>query len=402
VSALDVFLDRTRVGLLERLNDFEHRFSFDAAWLDDPEHAVLGQIFEDRKPKDIESTGTVPCWFDHLLPPQGVPLRRAIARQCDVDEDDGFALLTFLGDDLPGGVILRPGEPSLAPRAKTMPAQQLRAEGPLRFALAGQQWKLSLRERDKKLTLPLRGETGGVIAKFPSPIYADLPRVELATMTWAKLSGVDVPPIRLARASDIEDLPAGIPLGDGTVYLIERFDRRAEGSRIHFEDFGQVLDREADDAHLYLGAYEHMAAFVAYLPAADVRAFCERLVFCVLCGNTDAHVKNWAVLYPDGRHPRLAPAYDLVASVLYTPSVTDELALALHNSRNFEDVSLESFRPIAHLTKRPFEEVSAWVVEMAGRIREAWRTSADAIPFTVAERARLEQHLARVPLSHAR
>jgi serine/threonine-protein kinase HipA len=391
------------VGLLERLDEFEHRFSFDTAWLDDAQHPVLGQVFEDRKPKDIESTGTVPCWFDHLLQPQGVPLRRAIARQCGVDEDDSFALLGFLGeDDLPGAVILRPGEPSLRPPAQTRLTPEPRNEGPLRFALAGQQWKLSLREKDRKLTLPLRGETGDVIAKFPGPVYTDLPRVEFATMTWAKLAGVDVPPIRLARASDVVDLPAGIPVGDGTLYLIERFDRRPDGSRVHFEDFGQVLDRPADDHHLYVGAYEHMAAFIAYLPAADVRAFCERLVFCAVCGNTDAHVKNWAVLYPDGRHPRLAPAYDLIASVLYAPHAGVQLALALRNSNEFEDVSVESFRAIANLTKHPFDEVASWVTEMTGRILDAWRTNADAIPFTQAERARLEQHLARVPLAQGR
>ena len=166
------------------------------------------------------------------------------------------------------------------------------------------QWKLSVREQDRKLTLPLRGETGGFIAKFQSPTYKDLPRVELATMSWAKLSGIDVPPIRLSQASAIEDLPEGIPTGDGAIYLIERFDRRPDGVRVHIEDFGQVLDRPADD-HIYEARYEHIAAFLAYLPHEDLRAFCERLVFTILCGNTDAHVKNWSIIYPDGRRPRL-------------------------------------------------------------------------------------------------
>ena len=29
-------------------------------------------------------------------------------------------------------------------------------------------------------------------------------------------------------------------------------------------------------------------------------------------GNTDAHLKNWAVIYPDGVVPRLSPAYEVV------------------------------------------------------------------------------------------
>jgi len=398
MNALDVFLDRTRVGLLERLDEWQYRFSFDGSWLADPAHAVLGQIFEDRKPRDLETTGTLPPWFDHLLPPQGGPLRRAIARQSGIDPDDDFALLQFLGADLPGAVVLLPGTPSLAREPQTPPAPAPPPAGPLRFSLAGMQWKLSLRAQDRKLTLPLRGETGGVIAKFPSPTYKDLPRIELATMRWAQLSGVDVPPIRLAQASDIEDLPEGIPTGDGTIYLIDRFDRRPDGTRVHIEDFGQVLDRPADD-HIYDARYEHLAIFLRYLPLADLRAFCERLVFCILCGNTDAHVKNWSLIYPDGRHPRLAPAYDLVATVLYETPAESSLALKLNDSRRFEDISLASFQPLAKVAGQPFADVSTWVREMTERVLTVWQEQAAELPYLPDERARLAAHAQRIPLA---
>jgi serine/threonine-protein kinase HipA len=401
MSALDVHLRSTRVGLLERLDEWQYRFSFDASWLADPAHPVLGQIFEDRQPRDLESTGTLPPWFDHLLPPQGGPLRRAISRQSEIEVDDDFALLELLGADLPGAVVLSPGTPTLAPRPATSTAPKPPVEGALRFSLAGMQWKLSVREQDRKLTLPLRGETGGMIAKFPSPTYKDLPRVELATMTWAKLSGIDVPPIRLAQASDIANLPEGIPIGDGTIYLIERFDRRPDGARVHIEDFGQVLDRPADD-HIYEARYEHIAAFLAYLPPEDLRAFCERLVFCVLCGNTDAHVKNWSLIYPDGRHPRLSPAYDLVAAILYEPLATQGLALTLDSSRRFQEVSVESFRPLAEVSRRSFDDVSTWVQAMVERVLAAWHEQAAELPYLAEERALIEAHIARVPLAAPR
>lgn len=398
MSALDVFLGTTRVGLLERLDEWQYRFSFDASWLADAAHPVLGQIFEDRRPRDLESTGTLPGWFDHLLPPQNGPLRRAISRQSGIEKDDDFALLDFLGADLPGAVVLAPGTPSLAPKATVSTPSEPPAQGALRFSLAGMQWKLSVREQDRKLTIPLRGETGGWIAKFPSPTYKDLPRVELATMLWARAAGVDVPSVRLAQASEIANLPEGIPIGDGTIYLIERFDRRPGGGRVHIEDFGQVLDRPADD-HIYDAAYEHLAAFLAYLPREDLRAFCERLVFCVLCGNTDAHVKNWSLIYPDGRHPRLAPAYDLVASMLYEPLAAQGLALSLNSSRRFEDVSLASFRVLAEVTRQPFDEVSTWIDQMVERVLTAWHEKAADLPYLSDERARIEAHLVRVPLA---
>jgi serine/threonine-protein kinase HipA len=397
MNALDVLLGSTRVGLLERLDDWQYRFSYDASWLADPKHPVLGQTFEDRMPRDLESTGTLPAWFDHLLPPQGGPLRRAIARQSGIEGDDDFALLAFLGGDLPGAVILTPGTSSLALKPQASTAQEPSRKGALRFSLAGMQWKVSVREQDRKLTLPLRGETGGWIAKFPSPAYKDLPRVELATMTWAKLSGIDVPPIRLSQASAIENLPEGIPVGDGTIYVIERFDR-GPGGRVHVEDFGQVLDRPADD-HIYDARYEHIAVFLSYLPPEDLRAFCERLVFCALCGNTDAHVKNWSIIYPDGRRPRLAPAYDLVATALYEPIASSSLALSLANSRRFENVSEASFQPLAAVTQRSFAEVSAWVHEMAERVLTTWQENAADLAYLPDERARLEAHLERVPLA---
>jgi serine/threonine-protein kinase HipA len=46
-------------------------------------------------------------------------------------------------------------------------------------------------------------------------------------------------------------------------------------------------------------------------------------------GNTDAHSKNWGLIYPDGRNARLAPAYDLVCVAAYFDS-TEPNALALN------------------------------------------------------------------------
>lgn len=397
MTALDVLLGRTRVGLLEHLDEWKYRFSFDDSWLEDPERPVLGQIFEDRKPRDLDSVGHLPGWFDHLLPPEGGPVRRAIIRQTGMENDDVFTLLQFLGADLPGAVILVPGEPSLAPRNSPEPEPEFPA-GPWNFSLAGMQWKLSLREQDRKLTTPLRGETGHWIGKFPSPAYKDLPRVEMATMQWAAYSGVDVPPIQLKQISDIVTLPEGMPDDGGEIFLIQRFDRCLAGDRIHIEDFGQVLDCPADD-RIYGGRYEHVAAFLNYLPPENLRRFCERLTFCILCGNTDAHLKNWSLIYPDRRHPRLSPAYDLVASILYEPARLHALALSLNNSRLFQDVSVDSFRPLARITHRPFEEVAGWVRDMTDRVLTVWREHAADLPYLPDERARLEAHMARVPLT---
>jgi len=113
--------------------------------------------------------------------------------------------------------------------------------------------------------------------------------------------------------------------------------------------------------------------------------------------NGDAHLKNWSLLYPDGRTPRLSPAYDLVATVLY-PDIDDEMALPLGDSPRFEDVRVAAFERLARASDRDFAEVGRWVRDAATRVRGAWADEGATWPFTSAERARLEAHLRRVPL----
>ena len=393
MSTLDVLVGETPVGSLEQFEDERYIFSFAPGWLEDPDRPVLGQYFEDQRPRDVEFWGP-PCWFAHLLP-QG-PVRRAIARVAGLDEGDVFELLRLYGDDLPGAVVVRPGT-SRWPHARARVTAARPATLQMTGALAGAQWKLSLREDDRGLVIPVGGESGSWIAKFHDPVLAELPRVEFATASWARASGIDVPAVRLGRAEEVLALPPGIPTGDGTVYLIERFDRQPNGPRIHMEDFGQVLDRPPGQAQ-FSGNVELIAAVIAALAPIDLKQLCERLVFCVLCGNGDAHLKNWSLLYPDGRNARLSPAYDLVSTVVY-PQLDDWMALPIGGSARFEDVHVASFTRLAQVSGVPFSEVEAWVTDAVARIRGAWTDQAAAWPFTAEERARLQAHLRRVPLA---
>ncbi|WP_437978929.1 type II toxin-antitoxin system HipA family toxin [Sorangium sp. So ce295] len=405
MDALEVRLEGALVGLLERFEDWTCRFSFHSSWLEAPERPVLGQFFEDQKPREVETVGHVPCWFDHLLPPPQSPLWQAVVRQAQVDPDDPmieFDLLGFLGEDLPGAVVMTPSRPRLAREPRAAPPTRQVPEGSILFALAGQQWKLSVRPGDRGLVVPVRGETGQWLAKFHDPMYRDLPRVEHATMRWAELSGVQVPQRKLAHVAEFDGLPEGVPIGDGSVYLIERFDRKKDGSRIHMEDFAQVLDRPLSENSLYGGAHEEIAAILAHLSPGDVRQFVERVVFSALCGNTDGHLKNWSLLYVDARRPVLSPAYDVISSVLYVPPLDDRMALGLGGSRRFEDARVESFETMAEVVGVSFAEVSRWVREAAERIRNVFSTHREDLSYRPHERARLEKHLARVPLSQGR
>lgn len=104
------------------------------------------------------------------------------------------------------------------------------------------------------------------------------------------------------------------------VYLIERFDRQhsAHGwQRVHCIDACQLFG--IDRAYKYAeGSVDRLADISRQcLPSAKVRLqLFQWLVFNVLVGNEDAHLKNLSVLIR-GRTFRLAPFYDLLCTAVY-------------------------------------------------------------------------------------
>src|SRR5690606_33710470 len=211
MNSADVFLKDVAVGRLERYEDLQHTFTFEPTWLADPDRPVLGQIFEDRRPRPLTTSG-LPCWFAHLLP-QGGPLRRFLERACGLEAWDDLGLLLAAGEDLPGAVRVVPAAAGQGPRVPEASVARVPEAtdsfGPS-FSLAGAQWKLSVRRGERGLVVPVRGELGDWIAKFHDPEHPVLPRVEFATTAWAGRSGIEIPETRLATLEEFHDLPEGV------------------------------------------------------------------------------------------------------------------------------------------------------------------------------------------------
>lgn len=392
MNRVDVFLGGVHVGEIERFGDpyGDHVFRFAPAYLMHGHRPVLGQLFEDRLPRDIVTDG-LPLWFEHLLPPTKSPLRRAIAASAQLDDDDGLALLAWLGEALPGSVRVTADGPNSRYRRTDPPKQLPLSPSVLRMSLAGNQWKLTL-ERDEhaRMVVPLKGN-GEFIAKFHTNEFPELARVEFATMTWAQRVGLVVPKVELIDCSRIEGLPEEVPRGDGVAFVIERFDRSST-TRIHAEDFAQILDQPDQFAR----SYEDIGRFIASDAPDDFAAYLERLVFMVMCGNTDAHLKNWGVIYPGTRKPRLGPCYDLVSTVVY-PSLPPQLALKLSGAAlSFKEITATHFLPLGRLAGLTSEVLLAQVGAFATRVRERWHEVRDLWPAPFRER--LEGHLAKLKL----
>lgn len=395
MSAVEVSLRDVVVGMLSRDDDTygTHRFAFDPRYVSRPKRPLLGQIFEDWFPNEKTKDDGIHPWFDHLLPLAHLPQRKAIARDAGIDPDDDLAMLAWLGDDLLGAVRVRVLETTpFRSRGQREPLVPASDDALYRASLPGAQWKLSLAEGFKGLTLPLKGDAGAWIAKFHSDVVRDAVSREFATMTWARHAGLDVPEIRKVSVDDIAGLPDDVPRGDGGVYLIRRFDRAHGGARIHTEDFAQILDLP-QGLEQFKTSHEAIARVLAAIARPeDVRAYVRQVVFCVLAGNGDAHAKNWSVIYRDGRSAELSPAYDLTPTVL-VEGKRHGLALSLGETRQFDAVTHEAFEKLAAMIEQPAATVASWVRDDAESARTAWTAPEVRDLFSAPDRRALQRHL---------
>ncbi|MFF1507342.1 type II toxin-antitoxin system HipA family toxin [Streptomyces sp. NPDC058326] len=378
-----VLLHGRRIGTLCQKGDYT-RFVMNNHYLEDPQRFVLGLRFEENLKAPYASALRLPKWFSNLLP-EG-PLREWIADARGVSLDREMELLAQVGHDLPGAVqVLRAEGPEDGwewQDPSTGGEQSSEGEGnrsPWRFSLAGVALKFSMLAHGDRLTVPAAGEVGDWLVKFPDYRHADVPRNEFAMMSLAKSVGIDVPDVRLLHRDQLEGLPDRMwPNAEEWAYAVRRFDRATDGSRsrIHIEDFAQVRDKYPQDK--YLSTFETVAA-ISYR-GQDVDALREaarRIAFSVAVGNGDAHLKNWSLIYRDGRTPALSPVYDLVSTVPYTPrDELEDLGMKFGGSKDFARVKLSAFERLEGTLDRKFgvfgAHLAATAEDTVRAVRENW------------------------------
>jgi serine/threonine-protein kinase HipA len=355
---------------------------------------VLGQWFEDDPARLHYVRSGLPPWFSNLLP-EG-PLRALIAQQADVHPSREFQLLARLGEDLPGAVRVRGDAASDAVEAGTAtePADD---DAVLKFSLAGVQLKFSARRHERGLTIPVNGRGGDWIVKLPDQRFGQVPRNELATMRWAALSGIEVPEHALIPIAQIDGLPPSVrDLPEADAFMLRRFDRPRPGERIHMEDFAQVLGLPPGDKYKHCN-YETLANLVLNIAGPEaLDAFLRRLVFVIACGNGDAHLKNWSLIYPDRVQAQLSPAYDLVSTLAYMPG--DGLALNLSKTKDWYALSGDAFKRLAERLDYSSEAVLASVDAAVAAVMETWGQVERENDYPREVSRAIAGHLRRLPL----
>jgi serine/threonine-protein kinase HipA len=358
---LVVWWDGRVVGELTQDDGGDLGFAYGADWLGHEDAPPLSVSL----PKRAGPFSRRECrpFFGGLLPEE--MQRKAAAQALGISSANDFALLDRLGGDVAGALqFLHPGahaqaatgpgpaqgldDAGLLQILDALPARPLLAgEEGLRLSLAGAQSKVPVVLVAGRVALPLPGQPTTHILKPAIPRFAATTENEAFAMRLAATAGLDVAAVepRLLRT----------PGGEvRTFLLVARYDRAVASAnsvrRLHQEDFCQALGVPVERKYQSEGGPSLEAGFallrrVSARPAAEVLKLLDAVIFNAVVGNADAHGKNFSILYADAG-PRLAPLYDLLATVVY-PELSAKFAMRIGGQARLEDLDAQSWSDFA-------------------------------------------------------
>lgn len=280
-----------------------------------------------------------------MLPDNEQTLARWASR-FHVSARSAFGLLTHIGEDCAGAVQFVPperldavqadGEEDIAwlsdvdigERLRTLrqdPSATRRASDHGQFSLAGAQPKTALLLRDGRWGVPAGRTPTTHILKPPSDTFDGHAENEHFCLALARRLGLP------AAHSEVRRFD-----GEAAI-VVTRFDRIEHAGRllrVHQEDFCQALAISPTRKYQNEGgpgppAIVDVLRTHSSAPARDVDTFIDALAFNWLIAGTDAHAKNYALLFGSGGRIRLAPLYDLGSALPYPSLRQDKLILAM-------------------------------------------------------------------------
>ena len=352
----EIYYKDALAGILSREPGNLHVFTYDEGYLRGSLPAISHTLPLRSEPY-LSRYGLHP-FFDNLCS-EGW-LKNAQARALELRGDDRLQLLLAFGTDLAGAVSVIDPEPSRDVKIDRADPENVAALA-ARASLCGVQPKLGAVKEGRSFRPAGYGERATHIAKLPSAALPGIQELEyLTTRACAALLREDaVAEMTIAPLRGLEE----------RALLVRRFDRTPGGERLHFEEFNQLLGNRSEDK--YEGCYEDMADFIIRNGDVCMRAECDtlfrRVMACVLTGNTDAHLKNFAMMHT-GSGLRLAPCYDLLAAACYPPYQT--MALGIDGTRNLriDSVGPEKMALLGRLFGLPEAAVTLAVADFARRL----------------------------------
>ena len=202
------------------------------------------------------------------------------------------------------------------------------------------------------------------VAKFSSTtdLYSVV-KAEFIAMRLARLAGLNAAPVRLTKAANKD------------VLLIERFDRVPKGDKWARKAMVSALTLFGlDDMMARYASYETLSEIIRHRftdPKYTLKELFSRLVFNILCGNTDDHARNHAAFW-DGKSLTLTPAYDICpqartgneasqAMLIHGDNNLSQLKTCLETAHNFllsEEEAREIFGNLIAAIEQHWDAVS--------------------------------------------
>ena len=182
---------------------------------------------------------------------------------------------------------------------------------------------------------------------------------------------------------------------DEILLATRRYDRDAEHARfqidglpaplrLHQEDIAQALgisaaEKYEQDGDDYLRRVFDLVRNVTSDPMRDQLRLLDVLIFDVLIGNTDNHIKNLSLLYgPDLRQISLAPAYDILSTIVYKEG-TREMSIGIAGERDWNQISKEDFLASSELIGISPRVIGREYDRLAGGFEEALHAAAEEL-----------------------
>lgn len=408
VEVLKLSLHGVTVGYLAGYQAGRNILVFDPTYMADPDrptftlsgiadHPASGKIYASPW---VRQQRLHPV-LSNLLP-EGA-LRDWFAQRLKVHPDNEFPLFAQVGADLPGALVAEPLAPEQIPegvldhRAQVEAVPKRVSHGQTHFSLAGVQMKFSMHETEGRFNIAQPDSQGEWIVKTPSTRHQGVPVNEYTAMTLAALAGVKIPEIRLVQLDRLQDLPPLNLPSEPYAYAIRRYDRHAQRSRVHAEDFAQVLFKYAHEKYSTAN-FEQLGKILYQFTGhglANIQQMARRLLVNILLGNGDAHLKNWSLIYPNQITAELAPAYDIVYTQAYIPGES-QISLNLAGNKEWYAMTMDHFEAWAKTVGAPWRAIKPHLEEVMEAARAAWPEYLKDAPMGEKHKKALQAHWQRL------
>lgn len=303
-------------------------------------------------------------FFEGLLP-EGF-IRKCVAKEVHADTNDYLNILAVLGNECLGAIRIVDNEAAIPVTSyKLLQDAEIKAlaqEGATEsvqlitkshLSLTGASGKVGLyyEPESKKWFFPEGNAPSTHIVKQSHIRLKKIVANEQLCMLTAKNLGIEIPESFIVNV--------GSDNKEDILFATRRYDRKFDEDsavlnglrvpyRLHQEDFAQALGIAAGDKYeksgaAYLKRSMNLLRSFSSDPIADQLKLWDICIFDYLAGNTDNHIKNLSLLYSkDLKSIRLAPAYDIVSTMVYDSS-TEDMAMSIGGIYNINDIDEKAF-----------------------------------------------------------